>query len=590
MKLSPWIVFLVAIVISGCKPRQEAESSLRDAQLSKLSSRASCVVYQKDDIIFAAKCPKQSELITVNSKPDNVTDEQWKVLKDAKTLTRLQCSGGNANELAKMSANEYEKQLSESLSITEMPIVLSNLLAKKALLVEIEENLETVRKIQSQDTSTSYTTEANAIAEQKAAVQLQIEEYESYLTAKDGSVKQAKKIMDVLQPQNNEVFYYPNNMVEAILSPLLGKDIDQCFEAGTANTPVQQGPAPVSKPSQTAPVIQGCMPVAGHGYAPRGPAGPIYDNSYADIFESDSDCMRAVAGQKNNLICSAARTHWAIFRISDGKRLSGNASGIGERNLTDCINTITNYSNETYVCGRSGLNRYVFAISIKDGARVEEFADDTAWANCKVYVVSRGTENLAGIPPTNGNNPTSTNPVTTNPVPTKPVPTKPVTPTPVPGTGKVSANPESLPMDSPLASSEVAKAMKEIDSAFNVDPGTKKSCLGVTPPTWSDVMAHYYCQFPIVIGNNDYSVRACFTGSVRGQAPYAKIDDYRNAYDFCIGRKEFQWVNQSAARKAMFQYIMLSQRQLQPGEWRFSKSSQDSALVTFYGGAVPARK
>jgi hypothetical protein len=46
-------------------------------------------------------------------------------------LTRLQCPGGDANELAKMNAKEYEKQLSENLAITEMPIVLSNLLAKK---------------------------------------------------------------------------------------------------------------------------------------------------------------------------------------------------------------------------------------------------------------------------------------------------------------------------------------------------------------------------------------------------------------------------------------------------------------------------
>ncbi len=393
--------------------------------------------------------------------------------------------------------------------------------------------------------------------------------------------------MEVLQPQNNEVFYYPNGMVEAILSPLLADNMDQCFEEGTANGPVKQAQPPATTaPRVPANLVTECVSVPGHGYAPRGPRGPIYDDTYADIFRSESECMQAVAGQKNNLICSGARTHWAIFRISDGARLSGNANGFGERDLSSCIRAITDYSNETYVCGRSGMNRYVFAISIKDGARVAEFADDTAWAQCNLYVVSRGTENLSGLSQNTPNNPPATNPT---PTPT-PTPKKPVTPTPTPGTGSVTANPESLPADSPLASLEVAKAMKEIDTAFGVDPGTKKSCLGVTPPTWSDVMAHYYCQFPIVVGNNDYSVRACFTGSVRGQAPYAKIDDYRDAYSFCVGRKEFQWINQSASRKAMFQYIMLSQRQLQPGQWRFSKSSQDSALVSFYGGNVPARK
>ena len=90
-------------------------------------------------------------------------------------------------------------------------------------------------------------------------------------------------------------------------------------------------------------LVTDCVSVPGHGYAPRGPRGPIYDNSYADIFRNESECMQAVTGQKKKLICSGARTHWAIFRISDSARLLGNANGFGERVLSSCIRSITDW-------------------------------------------------------------------------------------------------------------------------------------------------------------------------------------------------------------------------------------------------------
>ncbi len=120
-----------------------------------------------------------------------------------------------------------------------------------------------------------------------------------------------------------------------------------------------------------------------------------------------------------------------------------------------------------------------------------------------------------------------------------------------------------LPMpfvNQPLQKEVVLAAMKRIrerwpDSAIrqlgatplNPDMGTKDdtgystiiSCNENFVPWWSDIVTHYYCQFP------GYGIRDCFTGSVRGGYDYKyrpyftpipglEGSSFGGAFDFCL--------------------------------------------------------
>lgn len=122
---------------------------------------------------------------------------------------------------------------------------------------------------------------------------------------------------------------------------------------------------------------------------------------------------------------------------------------------------------------------------------------------------------------------------------------------------------EILPMpfvDQPLQKEIVLAAMKRVRERWpdgpiqalganppNFDMGTKEntdaqtivSCNENFVPWWSDIVTHYYCQFP------GFGVRDCFTGSVRGGYDYmyrpyfTPIPGYEGssmggAFDYCL--------------------------------------------------------
>jgi hypothetical protein len=142
----------------------------------------------------------------------------------------------------------------------------------------------------------------------------------------------------------------------------------------------------------------------------------------------------------------------------------------------------------------------------------------------------------------------------------------------------------------------IAEAVKlrGIPATWAAYQGIVAACLGNDKPEWSDIVAHYYCQFA--------GVRECFTGTVdRLKSSGGAATAYADALTFCSkpidpanpalgvnGKEPWAWLMADPKRFATFKYIMMGGGYSAPnGRDLWGQDDQDEAINKSYQVADP---
>jgi hypothetical protein len=512
-----------------------------------------------------------------------------------------------------MSEAAYKAKLYEQFGVSpqkskEVAAKVAELEGKFKNFQSIQVQLEKIRESNPQ----VYAEEMQKAEDRVYGIKLSLEEARAFQATFAKREADAEKILENVRNNKTKtmsVILIPE--IAAALTPVFGKEISNCFEQDKAPQMVAsvaaQKAAQVewelystwSDASRNAPNCTPVVPSRGMENLLKGWYGVKFSGGKTVDFSSYASCKLAMDNSRGGVFCGWAHEGSNYYRLSDGNQVGHNQEfGLvvtengkdifpTPRSLEKCIEDLR-FSAEIvsdfpgfmavpkYNTKAQRLGNSFEIVSIWNNRTILDnvpigSAQPPAQVKTQIQTSKptqpNTTQIFSGTPPTgNGNQVVNNNGGTTNSN----------------NSGNTNQN-----TSSPQVQRLVA-ALKAVKSAFNyVDAGTRDACLSATVTSsepWSDLMAHYYCQFPIQDNQNAYSVRACFTGSLRGNAPYQKAQGRPAAFSACINRPEFAWLKADQERSAVFELIMAQ------GPNNIAVADQNKAITEFYGNnPVPVR-